>query len=72
MRGEGEAKGLGVVVDMVVGESANKEVAVVISVLVADCELVLESFLLDEFDQICGVQVVLQEPVSRSLCEDLF
>lgn len=67
MRGEGKAEGLGVVVDMVVDEGADKEVTMVVSVLIADCELFLESCLLDECDQICSVQVVFQEPVSRSL-----
>lgn len=62
-----KTKSLGVVVDVVVGKGGDKEVSVVVSVLVADRELVLESFLLDKFDQIFSVQVVLQELVSRAL-----
>jgi len=64
---KGETKSLGVVIDVVTGKGGDKEVSVVVSVLVADRELFLESFLFDKFDQIWSVQVVFQELVSRAL-----
>lgn len=62
-------KGLGVVVDVVLGKGADKVVSMIISILEADLKLVRNAELLDVVNESMGVQVLLQEAIIGALVD---
>ena len=56
------------VINVVVHEGADKKVAMVVSILVSDLKLVLQSQLIHDFDQFGRVQAVgVQEAIAGTL-----
>jgi len=55
------------VLDMVLGKGADKEVSVIVSILVTDVKLVVQPQILDQLDQHLSVEVFGKEVVTSAL-----